>query len=118
MSCGVGRRHGSDLVLLWLWRRPAATATIGPLAWELPYPVGSALERTKYIYIYMYVCIYLLPTVLVGYRSSHARVQIGAEAAAAAFATATGMPNPSHICKLCSRLWQHWILNSLSDARD
>ena len=44
--------------------------------------------------------------------------EIGAEAAAAAFATATGMPNPSHICNLCSRLWQHWILNSLSDARD
>ena len=26
-----------DLVLLWLWRRPAATARIRPLAWELPY---------------------------------------------------------------------------------
>ena len=33
-SCGVGRRHGSDLV--WLWCRPAAAALIGPLAWELP----------------------------------------------------------------------------------
>ena len=32
VSCGVGRRHGSDLVLLWLWHRPAATAPIGPLA--------------------------------------------------------------------------------------
>ena len=28
LSCGVGRRHGSDPVLLWLWRRPAATAPI------------------------------------------------------------------------------------------
>ena len=25
---GVGCRHGSDLVLLWLWHRPAATALI------------------------------------------------------------------------------------------
>ena len=26
-----------DPVLRWLWRRPAATALIRPLAWELPY---------------------------------------------------------------------------------
>ena len=37
MSCGVSQRHGSDLVLLWLWCRPAtATAPIGPLTWEPP----------------------------------------------------------------------------------
>ena len=36
MSCGVGRRSGSDPMLQWLWRRPAAAATIRPLAWELP----------------------------------------------------------------------------------
>ena len=34
MSCGVGRRHGSDLALLWLWCRPTAVASIGPLALE------------------------------------------------------------------------------------
>ena len=27
-SCGVGHRRGSDLALLWLWRRPVATAPI------------------------------------------------------------------------------------------
>ena len=47
MSCGVGRRHGSDLVLLWLWRRLAATAPIGPLAWEPPHDAGVALEKAK-----------------------------------------------------------------------
>ena len=26
-----------DLMLLWLWCRSAATALIGPLAWETPY---------------------------------------------------------------------------------
>ena len=36
VSCGVGRRCGSDLVLLWLWHRLAAIALIGPLAWESP----------------------------------------------------------------------------------
>ena len=31
MSCGVGRRCGSDPVLLWLRCRPAAVALIRPL---------------------------------------------------------------------------------------
>ena len=47
MSCGVGRRRSLDLVLLWLWCRPAATATIRPLTWEPPYAVGAALKRQK-----------------------------------------------------------------------
>ena len=49
MSCGVGRRHGSDLALLWLWCRLAAVALIRPLAWEPPHAVGAALkgEKTK-----------------------------------------------------------------------
>ena len=47
MSYGVGRRRSSDPALLWLWRRLAATAPIGPLAWEPPYAVGEALEKTK-----------------------------------------------------------------------
>ena len=47
MSCGTGSRHGSDLVLLWLWCRPEATAAIRPLAWEPPYAVGAALEKAK-----------------------------------------------------------------------
>jgi len=33
--------------LLWLWQRPAATAPIGPLAWEPPYASGAALKRQK-----------------------------------------------------------------------
>ena len=47
MSCGVGRRHGSDLVFLWLWCRPAATAMIQPLAWEPPYATGASLKKKK-----------------------------------------------------------------------
>ena len=47
MSGGVGCRHSLDLVLLWLWQRPVATAPFRPLAWEPPYITGAALEKTK-----------------------------------------------------------------------
>ena len=54
MSCGVGRRHFSDPVLLWLWRRVAAVAPVQPLAWEPPYAVSVALQskitKNKYRY--------------------------------------------------------------------
>ena len=43
MSCGVGGRHGLDL--LWLW--PAAVAWIRPLAWEPPHAVSTVLKRQK-----------------------------------------------------------------------
>ena len=36
-----------DLVLLWLWRWPAVTAPIRPLAWELLYATDAALKRQK-----------------------------------------------------------------------
>lgn len=47
LSYGVGRRHGSDPTWLWLWYRLAAAALICPLAWELPYAAGVALESKK-----------------------------------------------------------------------
>ena len=48
MSYGVDRRHGSDLVLLWLWYRPAAKALICPLAWKPPYATGVALKSPPF----------------------------------------------------------------------
>ena len=47
MSCGVGRRHGWDPMLLWLRCRLVATTPIRPLAWESPYAAGAALKRQK-----------------------------------------------------------------------
>ena len=47
VSCDVGHRHGSDPILLWLWCRPAAVASIQPQAWKPPYTVGVALQRKK-----------------------------------------------------------------------
>ena len=46
MSCGIGCRRSSDLELLWLWRRPAATAPIPPLAWE-PLCAAELAKRQK-----------------------------------------------------------------------
>ena len=63
MSCGVGRRHGSDL---WLGRRPAATGLIRPLAWEPPYAVGVALKGQK---IYMINNIIILSYIILFYIS-------------------------------------------------
>ena len=45
VSCGAGHRRGLDPT--WLWHKPAATAPIGPLAWEPPYAMGVALKRQK-----------------------------------------------------------------------
>ena len=47
MSCGTGRRCGSDPELLWLWCKLAAIAQIRPLAWEPPYAMGAALKSKK-----------------------------------------------------------------------
>ena len=47
MSCDVGCRRSLDPGLLWPWRRPAATAPIGPLAWEPLYAEGAAQEMAK-----------------------------------------------------------------------
>ena len=47
MRCGGGCRSDWDPELLWLWCRPAAEALIGPLAWELPYAVGAALNNKR-----------------------------------------------------------------------
>ena len=60
MSCGVGRTQGSDLALLWLWCRLAATVPIGPLAWEPPYAVGAALKKKKTVVrINMWSCLWV-----------------------------------------------------------
>ena len=45
VSYGVGCRCGLDPT--WLWCRPAASALIGPLAWEPPYAMDVALKRQK-----------------------------------------------------------------------
>ena len=47
MSYAVCRRRSLDPVFLWLWRRPAVTALVQPLAWKPPYAVSATLNRQK-----------------------------------------------------------------------
>ena len=47
VSCGVGRRCGSDVVLLWLSHWPAAVAPIRPLAWEPLHAADVTLKGQK-----------------------------------------------------------------------
>ena len=53
MSCGVGRRGGSDLVLLQ--HRLAAVAPIQSLAWEIPYATDMALKNKQKICFQIYL---------------------------------------------------------------
>ena len=47
MSCAVGCRYGSDLVLQWLWHKLTAATPVQPLAWEPPYMASAALKSKK-----------------------------------------------------------------------
>ena len=46
-SCSVGDRCGWDLMLPWLWHRPAAMAPIRFLAREPPNAAGATLKKRK-----------------------------------------------------------------------
>ena len=51
-----------DPALLWLWRRPAATVPIRPLAWEPPYAgmrpqKGKKTKKKECIYMYDWVAV-------------------------------------------------------------
>ena len=52
VNCGVGRRHNSDLALLWLWCRLAAAAPTRPLALELPSGTGAPKKIEMYILLF------------------------------------------------------------------
>ena len=45
------------------------------------------------------------------------RLGVESELQLPAYTTATARPDPSRICGLPRSLWQHWILNPLSEAR-
>ena len=46
ISCGIGCRCGSDLVLLWLWCRPELWL-IQPLVQELPDAANVSVKRKR-----------------------------------------------------------------------
>ena len=55
VSCGVGCRRSSDPALLWLWRKPVATAPIRLLAgnfhllWSSPRKGKKTLKKKKVV---------------------------------------------------------------------
>ena len=53
MNRGVGHSHCWDLVLLWLWGRPAALVPVQPLAQELPYVASAVLKKEEIMVIIM-----------------------------------------------------------------
>ena len=67
-------------------------------------------------YIYIFPFFFLFIAAPAAYGNSWARDLIGA--AAGAYATATATLNLSHSYDLYHSLWQHWILNPRSKARD
>ena len=67
MSCGVGRRLGSDPMLLWLWLWLAPAAPIRPLAWEPPYATRCGPrkdKKTKKKDSQIFFFVYLVPDLL------------------------------------------------------
>ena len=46
------------------------------------------------------------------------RLGVESELQLPAYTTATAIQDPSLVCDLHHSSWQHWILNSLSGARD
>ena len=67
-------------------------------------------------YFYFLFYFFLFTAASVAYGGSKASSLIGA--AAGAYATAMATVDLSHICDLCCSLWQCWILNPLSKARN
>ena len=65
------------------------------------------LMQQAFIYLFN-----LFRAVPIAYGGCKARGQIGA------YATATAIPDLSHICDLHHSSWQCWILKPLSKARD
>ena len=132
MSCGVGCRRSSDLVLLWLWHRLAATALIGPLAWEPPYAMVVGLKThtrtrarththtqkrsSKLFSGGLFFSFFFLGSCLLHTEVPRLRVQ--SELQLPAYTTARAMPDLSHACDLHCGLWQCWALNPLSKVRD
>ena len=46
------------------------------------------------------------------------RLEVESELQLLAYTTATAVQDPSHVCDLHLSSWQHWILNTLIEARD
>ena len=65
-----------------------------------------------------YICIIII---LTGTHLQHMEVPglgVELELQSLAYAIAIATPDPSCMCNLCHSLWQCWILNPLTEAKD
>ena len=133
MGCGVGRRCGTDLGLLWC--RPAAAAPLQPLVWVPPSichkcgPKKAKKKKKNLWHILLCVCMFYqsiesieailsflsffpffpLTAVPVVHGSFQARVK--SELQLPAYTSAIAKLDPSHNCDLHHSSWQHQVLN-------
>ena len=77
MSCGVGRRRSSDLMLLWLWCRLEAIALIGPLAWELPYVAHAVYAALKKFFFKFIICAIIFLNIIIPLNIQHLKMEGG-----------------------------------------
>ena len=117
MSC----RCSLDPSLLWLWCRPAATALIQHLAWELQYAALKTKKKKKKrwgwnMLILSFSFFSLFRATSAVYGSSHARGQVAATAAS--LCQSHSNAGPSYICNIYHSSRQCRILNPLRKARD
>ena len=59
MSCGVGHRHGSILVLLWLWCRPAAQLQLDTQPGKFHMPGSAPFQKKSWVILYHVRCTIL-----------------------------------------------------------
>ena len=64
---------------------------------------------------FLFVCLFLGPH---PWHMEVPRLEVKSELQPLAYAIATATPDPSHLCELHHSLWQHQILNPLSEVRD
>ena len=107
---------GIAKVVAWIWS----------LAWELCMPQGCQKKERNLLFKFYYYCVWCIFYLLVfclffafyAEPAAYGSSRLGVESELQLPATATTVQDPSHICNLCHSLWQHWILNPLSEARD
>ena len=91
---------------------------------ELSGVQGENSLYKKYIKLSASFCFMLTQCIFIFFLRLHLwhmevpRLWVKLELHLPAYTTATAIPAPSHIYELCRGLWQHWILNPLSKARD
>ena len=104
-----GGRRGQSL-LFW------SILNIRQALWPTGVMAFVSIHFLLFLWGGLFVCLFVIfAATPAAYTSSRARGHI--RAAAEAYATATAMPNLSHVCNLPRGMWPCWILNPPNEAR-